>query len=543
MLRRALRSTTMVLLAVVTAAAGFAQSNDQNAELAARQVLRDGMPDDDITGLDPLIFLNSSTEPLVRAMYEGLVRFNFGHVSPELMEPALAERWETSADGLVWTFYLRQGVQFHRGFGEFTAEDVKFTIERNQGEGSRLAGDYRNVEAVNVLDPYTVEFVLRSPDAFFLYTVGNYQGGFMVSKAAVESLGAEGFRTNPVGTGPFQFSEWVPRERVTLVRNDDYWRGAPILDAVEAVFMPDVNARTLALLQGEIDAMSWGVDDEQWVRSLESQGVKVDILGFDVPMMLHLNMLVEPLNDIRVRRALAHATNKTDFIAFHGPAITRIQDSPLPPTMYGYLSPEDGLPTYEYDPARARELLAEAGYPNGLDLGTVLSSVRPLYLDPLEIVQGQWAEVGITFQIQTYAHNEYQALIRQNLSPIVGYPGARATPHMILFQYLHSDSIVTKATGITNFSHYGDVDADGDGAIDSIDDLIIGALTALQQEEQLALYAEAQRQVLEDLPVIPLRVLAAVRARQAWVDLGYPPYEGSYMNGYAYTELTRILSH
>lgn len=538
-MRPLLRYIAVALLMIAAPAVAFAQDE----QLADRQVLRDGMPDDDITGLDPLIFLNSSTEPLVRAMYEGLVRFNFGNVSPELMEPALAERWETSEDGLNWTFYLRQGVQFHKGFGEFTAEDVKFTIERNQSEGSRVAGDYANVESVVVVDPYTVEFNLKAPDAFFLFTVGNYQGGFMVSKAAVESLGLEGFRTNPVGTGPFQFEEWIPRERVVLVRNEDYWRGAPILEAVEAIFMPDVNARTLALLQGEIDAMSWGIDDEQWVRSMEAQGVTVDILGFDVPMMLHLNLTVEPLNDLRVRRALAHATNKEDFIAFHGPAITRVQDSPLPPTMYGYLSPEEGLPTYEYNPEKARELLADAGYPNGLDLGTILSSVRPLYLDPLEVVQGQWAEVGVTFDIQTYAHNEYQALIRQDLSPIVGYPGARATPHMILFQYLHSNSIMTKDTGITNFSHYGDVDADGDGTIDSIDDLIIGALTSLDPDPQREMYARAQIQMMEDLPVIPLRVLAAVRARQSWVDLGYPPYEGSYMNGYAYNELTRILQH
>lgn len=534
-----LRYFAVALLIIAAPAVAFAQDE----QLAGRQVLRDGMPDDDITGLDPLIFLNSSTEPLVRAMYEGLVRFNYGSVSPELMEPALAERWETSEDGLNWTFYLRQGVQFHKGFGEFTAADVKFTIERNQSEGSRVAGDYANVESVVVVDPYTVQFNLKAPDAFFLFTVGNYQGGFMVSKAAVESLGLEGFRTNPVGTGPFQFEEWIPRERVVLVRNEDYWRGAPILEAVEAVFMPDVNARTLALLQGEIDAMSWGIDDEQWVRSMQTQGVTVDILGFDVPMMLHLNLTVEPLNDLRVRRALAHATNKEDFIAFHGPAITRVQNSPLPPTMYGYLSPEEGLPTYEYNPEKARELLADAGYPNGLDLGTILSSVRPLYLDPLEVVQGQWAEVGVTFNIQTYAHNEYQALIRQDLSPIVGYPGARATPHMILFQYLHSRSIVTKDTGITNFSHYGDVDADGDGTIDSIDDLITGALTSLDPDTRREMYARAQIQIMEDLPVIPLRVLAAVRARQSWVDLGYPPYEGSYMNGYAYNERTRILQH
>lgn len=532
--------TTPLLVAIASLALVLVGQTSAQ-ELSDRQVLRDGVPDDDITGLDPFYFLGTSGEPMARAIFEGLVRFNFGHVSPELMEPALAESWELSEDGRIWTFHLRQGVQFHRGFGEFTAEDVKFTIERHIVNSGRNAVDYVNVESIEIVDPYTVRFHLLSPDAFFLYTVGNYHGGYIASKRAVEELGEEQFRVNPVGTGPFQFSEWISKEKVVLTRFEDYWRGRPILDAVEFIFMPDVNTRTLALQNGEIDATSSGVDDELWVNTLVTQGITVDLLGFDIPMMLHLNLTVEPLNDIRVRQALAHATNKEDFLAFHGPSITRIQDSPLPPGMFGYA--EDGLPQYDYDVERARELLVEAGYPNGFDLGTVLSSVRPLYLDPLQIIQGQWAEIGVTFEIQTAAHNEYQDLIRQDLNPIVGYPGPRPTPHMILSQYLHSASIVGKESAVTNFSHYGDVDADGDGTIDSIDELIERAATATTVEEQVELYRQAQIQVMEDLPVIPLRVLAAVQARQPWVDLGHVPYEGSYMNGYTYTELTRILAH
>lgn len=538
MARERLLRSLLIATASLTLLVG---GNAMAQELADRQVLRDGVPDDDITGLDPFFFLGTSGEPMARAIFEGLVRFNFGHVSPDLMEPALAESWDVSEDGKIWTFNLRRGVQFHRGFGELTAEDVKFSIDRHIDNDGRHAVDYVNVESIEVVDPYTVRFNLHNPDAFFLYTVGNFHGGYVVSKRAVEELGDDGFRVNPVGTGPFQFSEWISKEKVVLTRFEEYWRGSPILDAVEFIFMPDVNTRTLALQNGEIDTTSSGVDDEMWVNTLRSQGITVDVLGFDIPMMLHLNLTVEPLNDIRVRQALAHATNKEDFVAFHGASISRIQDSPLPPGMFGYT--DDGLPRYEYDLDRARELLAEAGYPNGFHLGTVLSSVRELYLDPLQIIQGQWAEIGVTFDIQTAAHNEYQDLIRQDLSPIVGYPGPRPTPHMILSQYLHSDSIVGKETAVTNFSHYGDVDADGDGEIDSIDALIDEAVTATSVERQLELYRQAQIEVMEDLPVIPLRVLAAVQARQPWVDLGHEPYEGSYMNGYTYTELTRILAH
>lgn len=509
-------------------------------ELAKEQVLRDGSPDDDIKGLDPFDFLGTSAEPMSRAIYEGLVRFNFGHVAIDKMEPALAESWEVSSDGLVWTFHLRRGVQFHHGYGEFTAEDARFSIQRLIDGNSRHAADYKNVNEIVALDPYTLEFRLKEPDAFFLFGVGNFHGGSVVSKKAVEELG-DAFKANPVGTGPFAFSEWLPKEKVVLVRHENYWRGKPILERIEFIFMPDINTRTLALESGEIDATTSGADDEAWVQSMRSKGVVVDTLGYDVPMMLYYNMNVKPLDDLKVRMALAYAINRQDFVDYHGPSICQPQITPLPPGMYGAIT--EAVPLYDHDLAKAKKLLAEAGYPNGFDLGTVLSSVRALYRDPLEIVQAQWAKVGVTFEINAVAHNEYHSLIRQDLSPIVCYPGPRPTPDMIFTQYLHSSSSIGKPTAVTNFSHYGDIDCDGDGVIESVDTYIDEARKELNPERQKALYAIAQLQVLLDLPVFPLRVLAAVQARQRWVDLGHVPYEGSYINGYAYTEQTRILKH
>lgn len=510
-------------------------------ELAKQQVLRDGVPDDDIKGLDPIDFLGTSGEPMSRALYEGLVRFNFGYIALDKMEPALAESWKVSPDGLTWTFKLRKGVQFHHGYGEFTAEDVKFTITRILEKKSRHAVDYVGIDQIVVVDPYMIQFKLKKPDAFFLFKVGNFHGGSIVSKKAVKDLGDAGFRGFPVGTGPFAFEKWTSKEKVVLVRNNNYWRGAPILEKIEFIFMPDVNTRSLALEKGAIDATTSGVDDEQWVTSMRGKGIIVDALGFDVPMMLHFNMTVKPLDNLKVRQALAYAISRRDFIDFHGPSITKPQISPLPPGMYGSMS--KGLPLYEYNPARAKQLLAEAGYPKGFDLGRVYSSVRALYLDPLEIIQAQWAKIGVTFNIQAVAHSEFHALIRKDLNPIVCYPGPRPTPDMILTQYLHSNSIVGKKTAVTNFSHYGDLDLDGDGINDSIDDFIDRARVELDPEKQKGLYAQAQIKILKDLPVYPLRVMAAVQARQKWVDLGHEPYEGSYINGYAYTELTRILKH
>ncbi len=509
-------------------------------ELAESQVLKVASPDDDIAGLDPFNFLGTSAEPMSRAIYEGLVRFNFGFVSVDKMEPSLAESWDVSSDGLTWTFYLRHGVQFHHGYGEFTAEDVKFSIERLIEGNSRHAGDYATLEEIVIIDPYTVQFRLSKPNPDFLFTVGNFHGGSVVSKKAVEELGDE-FSAMPVGTGPFEFKEWISKEKVVLEGFDEYWRGTPILERIEFIFMPDVNTRTLALESGQVDTATSVPDEEAWIQNMRSKGVTVDTLGFDIPMLLHFNMTVKPLDDIRVREALAYAINRDDFVKFHGPSICKPQVSVLPPGMYGSIT--EGIPLYKYNLEKAKQLLREAGYPDGFDLGTVLSSVRDLYLDPLQIIQAQWAEIGVTFEINAIAHTEYHALIRENLSPIVAYPGPRPTPDMIFTQYIHSASIVGKDTAITNFSHYGDVDCDGDGTIDSVDEYIELARSEVNTERQKALYAIAQLQVLLDLPVYPLRVMAAVQARQTWVDLGHIPYEGSYINGYAYTDQTRILKH
>lgn len=532
-------AATLILALLVSA---FAFSHAQEVSLAPVQVLKDASPDDDITGLDPMLVSTTSAQPMMRALYDGLVRYDFEEVAPHTMQPAIAESWSVSEDGTVWTFNLRKGVQFHKGYGEVTAHDVKFSVERHIETGGQHAADYSSVRSIDVIDEHTIEFTLEEPDSFFLYTVGNVDSGYIVSKAAVEELGPEAFNQAPIGTGAFQFKEWISKDKVVLERHEEYWRGTPTLERVEFIFMPDINTRSLALMQGEVHAMTSGLDSDDWITQMRAQGLQADVLAFDSPMLLHFNMKVEPLNDIRVRKALAHALNRQSFVDFHGELISKIQYSPLPPEMYAAIGPEDGLPDYEYDLERAKELLAEAGYPDGFDLGEVLSSVRSLYVDPLQIIQGEWAKIGVTFQIRTVAHGEYHAQIREQESPIVAYPGPRATPDMIFMQYLHSSAAIGSPTAVTNFSHYGTLDANGDGSIDGIDALVEAARASMDVDEQLELYRQAQIQVMRDLPVFPLRVIAGVQARAEYVDLGHPPYQGAYINGYAYTEGTQLLS-
>ena len=512
----------------------------QEPALAEQQVLVVGSPDNAITSLDPAVFLNTTAVEIVRNMFSALLRFRPGQASaPDTVEGDLAQSWDVSADGLTWTFHLRKGVQWHSGHGEVTSEDVKFSIERVVSIASSYAGDFSGIAETDAPDRYTVVITLADPDVFFPMKVANHRSSFVVSKSAVEEMGDEAFGANPVGSGPFAFSRWTPNDRVVLVRNEEYFRGIPILERIDFLFMGDVNTRVLALKSGDIHCSNSGLDNEDTVKDLRNSGIIVDVKGFESPITLHYNMTVSPFDDIKVRKALAYAINREDFVDFHGQSLCQIQYSMVPPTIFGGVV--DGLEPYEYDPQLAQTLLEQAGYPNGFSIGEVFMTERDLYRIPLEIVQANWAKIGVDLEIKVVAHSEFHSLIRENLNSVVIYAGARATPDMYLTEFLHSASIVGKETAKTNFSHYGDVDADGDGLADNIDAIIEQARRETDPEKAKVLYAMAQMKVAEDLPVFPLRLTASIQARSPLLDLGHEVYRSTTMWGYLFTEETRIL--
>lgn len=271
--------------------------------LAKEQVMRYGSQYGDIGSLDPHFATIGSDMSILNAIYNGLVRFPKGTIDLERMEPSLAERWEKSADLLNWTFYLRKNVKWHKDFGELTAEDVKFSIEKvmDPKGGSPFRSQFANVSEVKILDKYTVQLILKGPDPFLLLRVMDYQGGIVVSKKAVEKFGKD-FKINPVGTGPFMFVEYRPRERVILKRNDDYFRGKPILERVEYIFMPEINSRLLAFQKGELECLRFA---DQYIPVLKSMGAIIDLPWPGEYNAYFFNTTKKPFDDIRVRRALS----------------------------------------------------------------------------------------------------------------------------------------------------------------------------------------------------------------------------------------------
>jgi peptide/nickel transport system substrate-binding protein len=281
------------------------------------------------------------------------------------MAPGLAESWSTSTDGLVYEFVLRKGVRFHNG-DPVTAEDVKFSFERYRGVSSKLLKE--KVAAVETPDPGRVRFRLKQPwPDFMTFYSGATGAGWIVPKKYVEKVGDEGYKKMPVGAGPYRFVSSTPGVEVVLEAFDQYWRKTPNVKRLVFRVIPDESTRLAALKRGEAD-IAYAISGELGKEVQRTPGLT---LKPTVIQSTHFAYFADqwdpksPWHDRRVRLAAnlaidRHAINQAVSLGF-----SKITHSIIPSTFDFYWQP----PPYPYDPARAKQLLAEAGYPNGFDAG------------------------------------------------------------------------------------------------------------------------------------------------------------------------------
>lgn len=313
--------------------------------------------------MDPALSTFASWEH-EREIYSTLVRYGYTKGRYFELEPDLAASWTVAPDGRTYTFKLRSDVKFHRGFGPLTSEDVKFSFERIMDPGTK--SPYRsvlsNVETVAAPDPLTVRIVLRQPQSGFIFFLTE-KLGWIVSKKAVEKFGAE-FGTRPettVGTGPFVLAVWKSRDVIGFERNPEYFvSGFPRLARAEAHFTPNPASAKLAFQAGDLDIFPVTPDT---YSELAQAGRYAPFQSDTTPPGYYLlNTTQKPLDDLRVRQAMVHAIDSRRLIAASNNLFTPIHGTIVPPSTWGY---DGSVPQYEYDPAKARALLAQAGYPNG----------------------------------------------------------------------------------------------------------------------------------------------------------------------------------
>ena len=216
------------------------EASAASEKLADEQVVIFGLMAGDMSNFDPMVSVMVQDRPISRHVFGSLVRYPIGDVFGH-PEPDLATEWKVSEDNLTWTFRLREGVQWHWGYGEFTAEDVVFSLNRvKNSKGSAWANGYNNFKEIKAIGKYIVEITTFEPEAYFLTKVSNFQGGFIVCKKAAEKTNDIDTPLSPtkeqiVGTGPFKFLEYKPKDSITLVRNESYWEGNPIIQKIMKV--------------------------------------------------------------------------------------------------------------------------------------------------------------------------------------------------------------------------------------------------------------------------------------------------------------------
>jgi len=523
------------------------------AKLAKKQVLTIAFDAGDTKSLDPHRAATTVDRSTVDTIFNGLVRYPPGdQVKPE---PDIAKSWKVSKDKKVWTFRLRKDVFFHPFPGQpggykLTSEDVVYSLKRAaDSKHSAYAGEYKGV-SISAPDAYTVVITLENPisGTLFLAKFASYAGGFIVSKKALEAKGDDWFKINPVGTGPFMFKSYAPREKTVLVRNPKYFRGASVLEKLVIRYMPSVSSRELGLRTGELDIIE-GQNEEKWVGKISQlPEVKVQAFGPCETQMVHLNMTKKPFDNLKVRQAVAYAISRGEVAAFMGSSLAvPIYSSAMAPPAAGALTKKEAKKAgvlFEDNIKKAKSLLAEAGFPNGFKAEVIISELATSYRKPMVGIQAQLKKAGIDIALKVVDHSAFHSLIRDDASPMVLYACWRPNADVFLTRFYHSDSVVVSGKKPdTNFSHYGTVDADGDGKVDSIDGLIEKARLELDTNKQSAMWRKAQIQLLKHAAVVPIIRLKYAFPMKSYVDLGHPLVFSWSTYSPQITEKTRILAH
>lgn len=476
------RSTTVKRIGYILLALGLIMGMFAPSPAAAAEkvvVVAQGV---DATTMIPDMESVTSTTNVLENIYDTLV-----WRTPDLeLEPALATDWR-AIDDLTWEFTLRRGVKWHDGT-EFTAEDVKFTLDyiMDPSVGSQFAAYFTPLDRVEVVDDYTVRFITKDPFPLLLARLSMTQ---IMSKKYMESHSKEYLATHPMGTGPFRFVEWVKDERIVLEKNPDHWRGAPDIDRLIFRPIPESSTRLAELLTGQVDVIT-NVSPDHLEDIERSRVARVS----RVPSLRVIYMNIDtlspgPLQNPKVRQAINYAIDREAIIdALLGGNGQPLKSGGLSPYHFGHVADSEG---FTYDPDRARQLLAEAGYPNGFPIHVIAPSGRYLRdRDVAEAVAGFLEDIGLDVSYNVYEWGVYWGMISDRKASgrkagdlaLLGWGGATVDAEGTFGPLLYSKA------PLSWFSH------------EEVDRLIDAGRTTVDVNERLDVYRQLISLLDEEAP-------------------------------------------
>lgn len=435
----------------------------------------------DAKSYDPIFSVQFTERYVLYLVFNTLVKYG-----PDFsIQPELAIRWETSADGRRIVFALQQGVKFQDGTA-FDAAAVKWNIDQRMDKA--VNSPQRQllepiIASVDVVDPLHVAFNLVAPSPVLFSLLGE-RPGFMVSPTAWKQRGPD-FASQPVGTGAFVLKQWTRGSQVVLERNPGYWQaGLPYLDRIVVHDLAGSVIGVQRLLTGEVDYVDQLTPTD--VLPIEKRaGIVLKPIKVGRWYFLQWHVNAAPFDNAKLRQAVAHAIdrNRLNEITMRGQG--SVSDGPTPEGLWWY---DPGVKSYPYDPARAKVLLAEAGYPNGFEYELSTPQVT-VFQQTNQLLQEQLGAVGIKLRLQPVASSEWYARVvagTTNMTPTRWTQ--RADPDGLLYILFHSK-------GFANTMKYRN---------DRVDALLDQARTVYDVPTRKRLYGEAQQQIITDLPMVPL---------------------------------------
>ena len=476
----------------------------------------------DADKLDPADVTDGESTARTDSIFEGLVEYKSGTAE---IQPCLATAWTISPDGKNITFTLRQGVKFHDNT-TFNADAVVFSFERQYntthlyyqyGEWAYWGYMFSDIQKVEKIDDYTVKIVLSRPNAAIMTSLAMFTVA-IVSPTNAETWKADAFK-HPCGTGPFKFVEWVKDDHITVEANKEYWRGAPKIDKVIYRVITDPSARLLAIQAGEIQGMEYpdpsslvSIEANTDLKLLTQPGMNVGYLamnnGYGYNDTNHNGMhdaneswvktpgYFEPFTNKSVRQAVNYAINKTSIVEnlYKGTAI--VAKNGMPPFMLGW---NDSVVDYAYNPVKARELLTEAGYPNGFNTTLwVMPVSRPYMFDPSKIgeaIQSYLEAVNIHVEIFQIDWSTYLAKTQAGEHPmcLLGWTGDNGDPDNFMNVLYGANQCTLGTAG--NVAFYNNT---------KVQELLSDALQTYVVNDRAQLYKDAQGIIHEDAPFVYL---------------------------------------
>lgn len=453
----------------------------------------------DSTSLDPSRVTEGETFKVTKNIYETLLEFGEEDTT---VHPGLAELPEVSEDGLTYTFKLREGVKFHDNT-DFNAEAVVKNFERwANGDAEQfpyynsMFGGFKDdeshvIESVTADGDYTAVIKLKRPQAPFLKNIA--MDMFAIASPTAFEQGDDQFERNPVGTGPFKFVDWKPNDSITIEKFDGYWQeGLPKLDRVVFRSIPDNSARLNELISGGID-LADGINPEDGAKIEGDANLQL----FERPSMnigyLGLTVTRPPFDKKEVRQAMNYAIDKQAIVDSFFEGRANVAVNPMPPSISGY---NDEVEGYEYNPEKAKELLAQAGLADGFEMELWAMPVpRPYMPDGqkvAEVIQNNLADIGIKAKIVSFEWATYldKASKGEADAFMLGWTGDNGDADNFLYVLLDEDNI-----GSNNYTYFKN---------DETHKLFIEAQSEVDEEKRIELYKKAQEILHEEAPWVPL---------------------------------------